>query len=90
MDAVYNQGKQDSLFDDFFDKQYYSHLFGKRKPDKDAFVAILNENSLNPDETLFVDDSLQNILGAEETGLHVIHLTNEKSIFSVLEYIHQN
>ncbi|MEN8787418.1 MAG: HAD family phosphatase [Flavobacteriales bacterium] len=59
-------------FDSIFEKTYYSHLFGKRKPNKDAFQTILKENNLQASETLFVDDSIQHIKSAESLGISVI------------------
>lgn len=74
-------------FKDYFDKEYYSNIFGKRKPDPAAFSLILTENKLTASETLFVDDSMQHILGAEEAGLHTMHISKERSIFDVLIFI---
>ena len=89
---VFNICKQENGFDSFteyFDKEYYSHLFGKRKPDPEAFLAILHENRFNAEETLFVDDSLQHVLGARSAGIHAVHITNDKSIFDVVSFINE-
>ena len=67
----------------YFDKEYYSCRFGKRKPNPDAFKIILNENQLKANETLFVDDTLQHVNGAQLAGLHAIHLAPGKTIFDV-------
>jgi putative hydrolase of the HAD superfamily len=56
--------------DIFFEKTYYSHLTGMRKPDKNIFELVLNENNLEPSETLFIDDSPQHIRTAAELGLN--------------------
>jgi FMN phosphatase YigB (HAD superfamily) len=53
----------------FFEKTYYSHLLGMRKPDRNVFEHVLNENTLDPGETLFIDDSPQHIRAAEALGL---------------------
>ncbi|HLT86778.1 MAG TPA: hypothetical protein VKZ57_04260, partial [Sphingobacterium sp.] len=37
----------------FFEKTYYSHLMGMRKPDSEIFEKVLTENELVPHETLF-------------------------------------
>jgi putative hydrolase of the HAD superfamily len=58
----------------FFDKVYYSHRVGMRKPDKEIFQLILEQNSLNPEKTLFVDDSPQHIEGAKALGIQTIFL----------------
>jgi putative hydrolase of the HAD superfamily len=68
--------------DSYFVKAYYSHIFGRRKPHPESFIAILNENNLIPSETLFIDDSLQHVHGAREAGIHAEHLTG-KSIFDL-------
>lgn len=58
----------------FFDKVYYSHRVGMRKPNKEIFQLILDQNSLNPEKTLFVDDSPQHIEGAKALGIQTIFL----------------
>lgn len=58
----------------FFDKVYYSHRVGMRKPDAAVFRMILDENSLDPEKTLFVDDSPQHIEGAKALGIRTIFL----------------
>ena len=69
----------------FFDKVYLSHRVGMRKPTKDIFQRILDENSLKPEETLFIDDSPQHIATAKELGIQTIFLekgmTIEKDVF---------
>jgi glucose-1-phosphatase len=60
--------------DDCFEKTYYSHLLGMRKPDKESFDHILEENQLNGEETLFVDDAIVNVEGAELAGLRGLFL----------------
>jgi FMN phosphatase YigB (HAD superfamily) len=58
----------------FFDKIYYSHRVGMRKPNKEIFQLILDQNSLDPAKTLFVDDSPQHIEGAKALGIQTIFL----------------
>src|SRR5690606_9462868 len=40
----------------FFEKDYYSHLMGMRKPDKEIFEFVLGTHGLAPEQTIFVDD----------------------------------
>lgn len=54
----------------FFEKDYYSHLMGKRKPNADIFEQVLEENALVPKETLFIDDSPQHIRTAQQLGFN--------------------
>jgi glucose-1-phosphatase len=73
----------------FFDKVYMSHRVGLRKPNPDFFELILKENNLKPEETLFIDDSLQHIETAIKLGLKTIHIkdgiTMENDIFKPKE-----
>jgi putative hydrolase of the HAD superfamily len=57
----------------FFHKAYYSHLIGLRKPHAAAFEYVIHDSSMNPAETLFIDDNIDNIAGAESVGLNVHH-----------------
>lgn len=70
---------------DMFDKVYFSHEIGQRKPDKEAFEAVLKDACLSANETLFIDDLKMNISGARSAGLHAYHLENEsiRELFEV-------
>jgi HAD superfamily hydrolase (TIGR01509 family) len=60
--------------DDHIEKTYYSHLLGMRKPDKESYEHILKEHGLKGAETLFVDDAIINVEGAETAGLKGLYL----------------
>lgn len=66
-----------------FDKVYYSHRIGLRKPDEAPFRKILEENGLKAEQTLFIDDSPQHIETAKGLGLQTIHLAPPKTIEDV-------
>lgn len=59
---------------ELFDKAYYSHEVGLRKPHAEVFRRVLSEQGLAPNEVVFIDDSPQHISGAAALGLHTIHL----------------
>lgn len=63
-----------SDFSSLFHKLYYSCRIGLRKPDKEIFELVISENNLNPNETLFIDDSIQHVQGALSVGINAIHL----------------
>lgn len=73
---VYNLNSNDELFE----KVYYSHLTGKRKPEPEIFEQVLNENNLNPAETLFIDDSPQHLESAKKLGLQTFLMTAPDTI----------
>jgi glucose-1-phosphatase len=60
--------------EDLFEKTYFSHVLGQRKPELGGFRQIIAENGLNPQETLFVDDALINVEGAVKAGLKGLYL----------------
>jgi putative hydrolase of the HAD superfamily len=66
-------------FENCFDKVYYSHLIGMRKPSVSVFQYVCSENQLNPDQTLFIDDTIQHIQGAQKAGLKtLLHPQNKE------------
>jgi putative hydrolase of the HAD superfamily len=71
--------------EDCFEKIYYSHDIGFRKPNKEAYEFVLNENGLKPEETLFIDDTLPNIEAANELGIKTVHLQPPQDIEDVFE-----
>jgi HAD superfamily hydrolase (TIGR01509 family) len=71
--------------DSLFDKSYYSHLVGERKPDAAIFEKVLAENNLNREETLFIDDSIQHIESAKAIGINTLHLAPPLTINQALK-----
>ncbi len=55
--------------DEYFIKCYYSHIIQKRKPYAATYQWVLNDGGMAASETLFIDDSINNIKGAEEAGI---------------------
>jgi len=55
--------------DHLFEKTYYSHFVGLRKPDPAIFEKVLKENNLVAEETLFIDDIAANLEAAEALGI---------------------
>ncbi|HQR91738.1 MAG: hypothetical protein B7Y15_02800 [Bacteroidetes bacterium 24-39-8] len=61
-------------FDSYFVKAYYSQHMGMRKPDLAPFHQILDEQGLLAAETLFIDDTIKNVIAAREAGILAHHL----------------
>lgn len=70
-------------FKSLFDNTYWSFQIGLRKPDPDPYVYLLNNEKLNAEETLFIDDSVQNISAAEKLNILAFHLENGRDISSL-------
>lgn len=71
---IYSRAYGTGTLDEHFEKTYYSHLLGMRKPERESYEYILRENGLEGVETLFVDDAIVNIEGAEQAGLKGLYL----------------
>jgi HAD superfamily hydrolase (TIGR01509 family) len=71
------------VLDSLFEKAYYSHTLGLRKPDTGSFRYILEQNKLKGEETLFVDDALINVEGANAAGLKGFYLVPGKTILDI-------
>lgn len=72
-------------FKTFFEMEYFSHLIGMRKPDREIFDFVIIENNLIASETLFIDDSFQHIEGARKAGLRAYHLQSPETILDILK-----
>lgn len=66
-------------FEAAFEKCYYSHEIGRRKPLKETYQWVLKDAGINAGETLFIEDTLPNIDGAKAVGIQTFHKTADKS-----------
>jgi glucose-1-phosphatase len=57
-----------------FNNTYWSFKIGMRKPDPDPFLFLIRNENIQPKESLFIDDTLQNIVTANNLGFYSIHL----------------
>jgi FMN phosphatase YigB (HAD superfamily) len=66
--------------DGYFIKSYYSHEIKLRKPYKDIYEFILKDSDMKAEETLFIDDTIDNIEAAKEIGIQTHLLLPEERI----------
>ncbi|MBN1157982.1 MAG: HAD family phosphatase, partial [Bacteroidales bacterium] len=69
-----------SGFNHLFEKTYYSFELCMRKPDPDIFTYVIDQNSLAREETLFIDDTEENIKTARELGLQTYLLSEPETL----------
>lgn len=63
---------------DYLDSIFCSYELKAYKPDKEIYLKALAADGMKAEETIFVDDGLKNVLGAEAVGIHGLHVrTNE-------------
>jgi putative hydrolase of the HAD superfamily len=70
-------------FNHFFKTAYYSHTLKQRKPAVAAFEAVLQDAKLDPAQTLFIDDTISNIEGAQKAGLQTLFLSGGLTVQDV-------
>ena len=73
---------------DYFHHVFYSHEMGMRKPNLNIFHQVTDSLKLNPSETLFIDDTEENVQAAIQCGWKaVLHDPHEKIENKLAEYI---
>lgn len=72
-------------FNSLFEKSYWSFKIGMRKPDAEIFHFVLGDSNLNPEETVFVDDTYKNIEASRLAGLPAIYLEPGKQLGSLFD-----
>ena len=72
-------------FDELFNKSYFSFAEHLEKPDPNFFELILDHEGLLPEETLFIDDTAENIKVAKSLGIHTYHISREELVRNLFE-----
>ena len=73
---------------DHFIKAYYSHEIKYRKPNHDIYEYVIKDAGINPSESLFIDDNIDNVKGAQEVGLLAVrHDPNQDIIQCLPNYL---
>ncbi len=68
-----------------FERIFLSHELGSRKPEPQAYQAVLEYLALAPERTVFVDDREENVVAARELGMRGIVAAEMSSIVKGLE-----
>lgn len=63
-----------------FDRAYLSHELHMRKPDPEIYEYVLNDAQMDPEQTLFIDDSDVNIETARKLGINCFHLKHPTTL----------
>lgn len=71
---IYYQKERKHAFEDYFHHCIYSFQTGTRKPDVACYQWVMENTGINADESLFIDDSPQNVEGAQQAGIRSILL----------------
>ena len=83
------ENNQLPIFKNSFHKIYYSCRMNDRKPELTCFKKVLDENNLIAKNTLFIDDSIQHIKGAQKLGIKTYLMKQNESIIDLFPDIIQ-
>jgi len=65
-----------NMFFSCFEKDYYSYKIGIRKPDIEIFEYVIADAGINSEETVFVDDTRENLINPSKLGIHTFWMKN--------------
>lgn len=71
--------------DSIFDGKIVSFEVNLLKPEKEIYEVLLGKYSLNPDETIFIDDTFENIVVAKKIGIKGIELKDFNELENILK-----
>lgn len=70
----------------FFEKVYFSSEVNMRKPELEIFERVIKEQDLARTNTIFIDDTLQHIEGAQKAGIKTFHFQKgARNLKTILE-----
>ncbi len=67
-----------------FDKVYYSHELGKRKPNAEIYEHVLADAGIKAEDSIFFDDSPLNVNGAEQVGIQTVLIKPQE--FTIIDF----
>jgi len=68
-----------------FEKDFYSNEIGYRKPSAESYQEIIRLSGINPAESIFIDDSLQNVESAMASGLKGFWLETGQTVENLFQ-----
>ena len=68
----------------YFDRVFYSHLIGKRKPDNNIYEHVSSELGIDSKDILFIDDLKQNVQAAKDYGWNAVRHKETDEIITMM------
>ena len=82
--------KEGFTFTPYVDGKVVSGKVKQIKPDHEIYQTLIKKYSLNPAESVFIDDVKENVQAAKETGLNSFQFTNIDEVKAKLEELLKN
>jgi HAD superfamily hydrolase (TIGR01509 family) len=77
--------KKENNFEEFFSTFINSSEINIEKPDSRIYFIALEQMKLKPEECIFIDDTMDNVLGAEKIGMKGLLFTNYQKLITDLK-----
>ena len=84
VEAILAQSSNLKHLRELCEKVYLSYEMGKAKPELAIYEQVINENNLNPSETVFFDDSEINLASAQKLGINTILISAKHTILDTI------
>ncbi len=75
------------VFPHLVDGAIYSYEVGLRKPHKSIYIKACELAKVDPVESVFIDDLIENIDGAKKVGINGIHYTDMETLYKSLKQL---
>lgn len=72
-------------FNDLFDQAYFSFDLHLSKPEEEIYEFVMYQEDLKPEETLFIDDRIENIEAAKKLGFQTYQLIKPERIRDIFK-----
>jgi glucose-1-phosphatase len=72
LNLYYNLTFGENVFQNCFTKMYYSQELGIRKPHKEGYLKIMEEQQLQPQDIFYIEDGTMHLATAQSLGLQCL------------------
>ncbi len=76
--------KEPYRFIEHVDGGVISYEVKKIKPDPEIYQILIDQYAIKPEEAVFLDDTLENLIAAEKFGFHTIQVKNQEQALADL------
>ena len=87
---IKNEIESKCVFQKLVDGAIYSYDVGYRKPEKEIYHIACDSAEVNPENSIFIDDLEENIIGANKAGIKGIHYKNTIELLKELKRLNIN
>ncbi|MFL0266640.1 HAD family hydrolase [Candidatus Clostridium radicumherbarum] len=83
--SAFERVSSENEFFNLFDGRIISYEINLLKPEKEIYNKLLKTYNLKPEETLFIDDMIENIAAADKLRINTILFSNAESLRETLK-----